>query len=79
MVVVLLYIARAGFKKQKVNRYFWSLRRNCNTLWQSDSQLRAITHNLFAFIANHFAKGICNYPKSDSHLTMLYRLFLALY
>ena len=63
MVVVLLYIARAGFKKQKVNRYFWSLRRNCNTLWQSDSQLRAITHNFLHLLLITLPKGFAITPK----------------
>ena len=44
-----MYIYRAGFKKRKVIRHFWSSHRNCDTLWQSDSQLRIIIRNLFAF------------------------------
>ena len=40
----------AGFKKRRVIHLFWSSCHNCDTLWQSDSQLRIVIHNLFAFL-----------------------------
>ena len=44
----------------------------------SDSQSAKRDSQCQKKLANHFAKVIRNYPKSDSHLAMRYRLFLAL-
>ena len=36
-------------RKEKLFAIFWQSCRNYDTLWQSDSQLRIIIRNLFAF------------------------------
>ena len=46
---------------------------------KSDSQSAKSNSQCQKKLANYFAKGIRNYPKSDSHLAMRYCLFLALH
>ena len=57
-VSVCVYVcAGQDLRNKKWFAIFWQSRRNCDTLWQSDSHLRIIIRNLFAFL--HPIHKIC--------------------
>ena len=63
-------MSKKGVRTQK--KVVWQI------YWTSDLQSVDNDSQCHKNLANHFAKVICNYPKSDTFLAVQYRLFPAL-